>query len=140
MEKSEITRRELTAQLDNAAEESAARRTRYEQAIYYEKAAREVINAYARVKRLSPVVSSNPDPDPTKRSLKLTYNLVDWCADIESATERALAGRPDLQSAWFSIGLDQPISPALESEVLQKCGRVYAARRLEPWKYWRNAR
>lgn len=138
MEQSAITRRELSSQLDRAAEASAVRRTKQEQAIYYEKATRAVIENYVRVRQLSPIVASNPDPDPAKRSEKLTYDLINWCADVEMATEQALAGRSDLQSAWFSLGLEQPITPALEREVLQKCGRLYAARRLEPWKYWRR--
>lgn len=138
MEQVTITRRELCAQLDRAAAETAARQTKYEQAAFYEKAALAVIEGYVRVRQLSPIVASNPDPDPVKRSEKLSFALIDWCVDVESATEAALLDRPDLQAAWFDIAVQRPMKAALQSEVLQKSGRVYAARKLAPWHYWRR--
>jgi hypothetical protein len=135
-----ISRRELAAQLDKLTGQSVARQTARERAIYHEKSALAVIEAYGRIRQLSPVVSSSPDPDPIKRSEKLTYTLIDYCADVESATERALANQPELQRVWFDIALDKPAAANLRNKVLQACGRMYTARGLAPWQYWRPSR
>ena len=139
MEAVELSRRELSAQIDKIAQHAAAKRTRQEQAAYFERAALAVIEVWARIRQLEPVASSNPDPDPTKRSQRLTYSLIDWIADIELATEKALADRPDLQSVWFAIALEKPVNMRQRNETLQKCGRIYAGLGLEPWKYWRRS-
>lgn len=139
MEQVDFSRRELSSQLDRIAEQSAARRTKQEQNAYYEKAAIAVIEAYARIRQLSPVVASNLDPDPVKRSEKLTYNLLDWCVDIESGTAKALVNLPELQRVWFEIAFGNPVAAGQRNEVLQRCGRIYAARGLEPWRYWRRS-
>jgi hypothetical protein len=133
-----ISRRELTARLDKVTEQSAANHTKQERAAYYEKAALAVITEYLRIKSLSPIVASNPDPEPLTRSQRLTFDLVGYAVDIEHATEKALEGRPDLQSVWFSIALGEPVQAALRNEVSWRCGRIYSARRIEPWKYWRR--
>lgn len=135
-----ISRRELSAQLDRIAEQASARITARERALYYERTALTVIEGYARIRQLEPVVASNPDPDPIKRSEKLTYNLIDFCADVELATEKALANQPELQRVWFAIALEKPVAANLRNKVLQACGRVYVGRGLEPWKYWQPCR
>ena len=114
------------------------KRSRHEQTAYYEKVAIVVIEAWARIRQLEPVVASNPDPDPTKRSERLSYSLIDWVVGIERVTEQALANRFDLQEAWFSIALEKPVDERQRNETLQRCGRMYAARGLEPWRYWRR--
>jgi hypothetical protein len=134
---SPTTRRDLVARLEQITTQAAFRITARERALYYEKAALAVIEGYARIRQLQPIVASNPDPDPIKRSEKLTYNFIDYCADVESATEKALANQPELQRVWFDIALDKPVAANLRNKVLQTCGRVYAGRALEPWKYWR---
>lgn len=138
MEAVELSRRDLAAQLDKISEQNAVRWTRQERAAYHDKSTVAVIEAYVRIRQLEPVVSSNPDPDPNTRREKLTYGLIDWIADIEMATEQALKDRIDLQSAWFSMALDESVDLRLRSEVVSRCGRVYVGRGLEPWKYWRR--
>lgn len=138
MEQLEFSRRGLSSQLERAAEQHAVRRTKQERALYYEKAALAIIAEYARVRQLSPIAASNMDPDPVRHSDKLTYALIEWLADVELATEAALANLPELQHAWFQLALEEPIPAAQKNEVCFRCGRVYAARHLEMWKYWRR--
>jgi hypothetical protein len=138
LEQVELTRRDLFAQVDRYAAQRAAQRSHRERLAYYEKAAISTIETYTKTRTFQPLVSSNPDPYPTNRSIKLSFNLIDFCADVELATEKALAEKPELQKAWFDIALGNDVPLDLRSKVLQTCGRAYAARKIEPWKYWRR--
>lgn len=99
-----------------------------------------VIAAYVKTRELQPVIASRIDPDPSSRSQKLTATAIEFCIDIEHATEKALANEPVLQKAWFALALEEPVDPEIERRVIERCGRVYFARRLAPWLYWRPNR
>jgi hypothetical protein len=135
-----ISRREMCSRIEIEAQQAAEKRTKREQAVFYEKAALETIAAWVKIRSLAPIVSSNPDPDPIKRSERLSYPMIDWVCDIESATSKALANLPNLQLCWFDIALEKPVIASQRYEVLQKCGREYSARELMPWVYWQRSR
>lgn len=134
-----MSRRELSNRLDTFATQPPVWRSQQERELYYERVALVVIEKYVEVRSLSPLVASIIDPDHAGKSTKLTFNHLDYIADIEMATERALAHLPNLQAAWFALAKGDPIAADLRTDVLQRCGRIYAARRLEPWKYWRKS-
>jgi hypothetical protein len=94
-----------------------------------------VVAEYTRVKQLSPVVAANYDPENFGRSTKLHPGLIDWLVDVEHATTEALRDRPDLQAAWFKIALEEPVDLHLERQTIERCGRFYVARKLEPYRY-----
>jgi hypothetical protein len=105
---------------------------------HYEDVTNAVIKQYVHIKSLSPVVAQSIDPHPLLQSQKLSFDLVGYGVDIELATEQVLQDHLDLQAAWFSMALNESVSPALRKDVLWKCGRIYNARNLAPWRYWRR--
>jgi len=95
-----------------------------------------VIAEYVRLKSLPPLVASCVDPEETKLPEKLTFGLVEYIADIETATERALENRPDLQASWWHLALGEAVDQRQRNEVIWRCGRLYHAREIAPWRYW----
>lgn len=107
---------------------------------YFQDVFTATVDEYVRIRQLSPVIAHQLDPDPTVRSEKITYSLIDYAVDIEHATEAALKGRQELQCVWFDLAQKKPVDMRLAQEVGDRCGRFYAARKLEPWKYYRRNR
>ena len=95
---------------------------------------------YIRIRQLSPVVAHQIDPHPVVRSVRLSYDHIDYAVDIERATETALRDQPALQAVWFELALNRPANPKLAHQCIQACGRVYAGRRLEPFRYYQRDR
>lgn len=105
---------------------------------HYEDTFNSVVREYIHTRQLSPVVAHQIDPDPITCSEKLTALGIEFCCDVEKATEIALAGRLDLQAAWFEMAAGHHVTRTLAHEVIMKCGRLYAARKLAPWLYFRR--
>ncbi|WP_047495858.1 hypothetical protein [Terriglobus sp. TAA 43] len=126
------------SQLTDAAQAESEAFTKRERFAHYEDITNAVIREYVRIKSLHPVIAQSFDPNPVTASQKLTLDLIGYKIDIEKATEYALKDRLDLQVTWFSLALDKPVSPELREEVIWKCGRIYGARNLAPWRYWRR--
>lgn len=126
-----------SAVLSDVVESAASSfRSKGELLAYFQNSFNAVVAEYVRIKQLSPVVASTFDPEGTDRSDKLTFDLVGYAVDIERATESALRDSPELQQTWFALAQGQPADPKLAHRVIEKCGRIYSARRLEPWRYW----
>lgn len=122
----------------DAARATSNEFTKRERFAHYEDITNAVIREYVRIKSLHPVIAQSFDPSPVTTSQKLTLDLIGYKIDIEKATEYGLKDRLDLQSSWFLIALDKTVSPELRDEVIWKCGRIYSARNLAPWRYWRR--
>ena len=99
-----------------------------------------VVVEYVRLKSLCPIVSMTWDPLVSDRSQRLSCESIDYICDIEHATESALKDRPELQKTWFQLALKQPADPTLCQQCIEATGRIYTARRLAPWQYWRRNR
>jgi hypothetical protein len=57
--------------------------------------------------------------------------------DVERVTERALADKPKLQDAWWSIAKGETLGGLPEIHLIQKLHRPYRA--IDPWRYFRPA-
>lgn len=101
---------------------------------HYQNVFRAVTEAYERTRRLSPVAAHQTDP--TSHSKRLLPDSVNFVVDIQHATEKALESRLDLQDAWFKIVAGEPVEAKTTREVISRCGRLYSARKLQPWKYF----
>lgn len=116
-------------------------RSRAERDQHYSDVFRSVVQQYVEIVQLPRVSAIQIDRDAPSRSRRLTSDDIHFKIDVERATEYALGGRPELEPVWFrlaanEIGIDQQQAAA----VIHLCGRLYAARRLEPSKYYhRNA-
>jgi hypothetical protein len=123
----------------NAAHATSNTFTKRERFAHYADIVNAIIHEYVRIKNLSPIVAQTFDPHPVTTSQKLTLNVIGYKIDIENATEQALKDRLDLQAAWFGMALGERVPPELRQEVIWACGRLYAARFLQPWAYWRRS-
>jgi hypothetical protein len=105
-----------------------------------------IVEMYVRAKFTSPLSASNPDPD--SRSFRWTHGLVEYIADVESATEAVLRD-PAEQAIWHqlsiraanqmgAVGLPEPRAVSLcnATAVIKKCARIYFVRGLEPKAYF----
>src|SRR3954465_7951294 len=113
----------------------------YESHIHYEQQKRwrrifdAVIDGYRDVLCASPLVASNPDDEV--RARRLGPDLIHYKVDIENATRQALKNVV-LIKAWGKIveGVD-PVPAAVLAQLVSKCGRIYMARKLTPYDYFR---
>jgi hypothetical protein len=98
-----------------------------------------VVSQYLEVLQLPPVCAIRIDPESSSRSRRLTQIDIDFKVDTERITEAALRDRKDLQSTWFRLAAnDEMVDPKQAHEVIARCGRLYAARGLAPWFYYRQ--
>lgn len=114
-------------------------RSRAERDQCYSKVFHSVVKLYVEVVQISPVSAIQIDRDAPSRSRRLTSDDIHFRVDVERATEYALRGRLELEPVWFrlaanEVGIDQKQAAA----VIHLCGRLYAARGLEPRKYYRR--
>lgn len=115
-------------------------RSRAELLAHFENSFTATVMQYSKLKTSSPIVASCCDPDGLDRSERLTPDAIEYLADIENATRCALRDKPQLEGVWFALALGQPTEPKLAQQCMEACGRVYAARGLEPWKYHQRDR
>ena len=107
----------------------------------YERCFQAVTKSYTHIKSLAPIVACQiSNDDPTSRSEKLTIDGIHFTVDVERATERALSDRPELQPVWFRLVAGETVEPKLARQTITICGRIYAANKLEPWRYFRRNR
>jgi hypothetical protein len=127
---------------DSDSKYETIRLTKRHQALLFD----AVVEMYVRAKFTSPLSASNPDPD--SRSFKWTHGLVEYIADVESATEAVLRD-PAEQAIWHQLSIraanqmgavDLPEPPAVSlrevTDIIQKCARIYFDRGLEPKSYF----
>lgn len=99
-----------------------------------------VAKVYWRIVNSYPIVAMNPDEDAESKSYPLSFLATDYKVDIESATEKALRGKPDLQAAWFKIVAgNRSVPTSLATQVIEACAPIYEQRGLEPWAYFRRS-
>jgi hypothetical protein len=55
---------------------------------------------------------------------------------VERITELALGGDHELEAAWFKLAQGESVPRAIEAQVVNKCGRLYSARELDPRRYF----
>ena len=92
-----------------------------------------VIDGYREVKSLSPTIAANPDPQAIRR--KLTPAAIEFIADVELATRRALQDA-DLFRSWQALVEEEVIEPLLKAWIVSRCSPMYIARRLAPADYF----
>ncbi len=106
-------------------EKSKAKRTYFQQ----------VTEAYSEFREYSPVVACNYDPaSPSK---KLTHSLIHFLADVDIATKAALE-TPELIRQWESLISGEQVAPEVAAFIIVRCARVYQARKLAPYLYFRT--
>jgi hypothetical protein len=66
---------------------------------------------------------------------KLTFDLVDYLADVELAVRRVL--EPNLYSQWKTFIRGGEIPSATERVILSRCSRIFEERGLLPWIYFK---
>jgi hypothetical protein len=93
-----------------------------------------VVRAFNEVSLLSPIVAINPDP--LAKCTKLDVVGIHFLCDVELATRRALGHNPALLDQWQRLihGDDVPNA----TNIIDRCSRVYHARQLLPYLYFRN--
>jgi hypothetical protein len=97
---------------------------------------------------LHPVVCSAFDNDAPTRSQKLSFDHVDFAADVKSAVVFAFRGRSDrtqLEDAMDVIvgpndEVRASLDPLLNAKVARLCSPVFAKRGLDPAMYFRRIR
>lgn len=127
---------------DSDSKYESLRLTKRHQALLFD----AVVEMYVRAKFTNPLSASNPDPD--SGSFKWTHGLVEYIADVESATEAVLRD-PAEQVIWHqlsiraanqmgAVGLPEPHAVSLReaTDVIQKSAQVYFDRGLEPKSYF----
>jgi hypothetical protein len=93
---------------------------------------------------VSPIVAGSLDPDVVPR--KLGADLIHFLVDIEIASRRAL-GSTALFEQWKALvyRLFDETAPAtvltpMDLRIIQRCGRIYKARNLQPRAYFQRFR
>lgn len=93
----------------------------------------KVIDTYLDFRQRHPLTAVNYDlyAPPTK----LTFDLVDYLADVELAVRRVL--EPNLYSQWKTFIRGGEIPSATERVILARCSRIFEERGLLPWIYFK---
>jgi hypothetical protein len=96
------------------------------------------MTAYVECKGLPELCAQQIDDSPITEIRRKTPTVIEFCADVEMATERILGGNPTLERGWFRIACGERVEPDIANEVYRRCGRTYFARELQPWLYFRR--
>jgi hypothetical protein len=93
-----------------------------------------VVETYSNIRQRHPLAAINLDPfaPPTK----LTFDLVDYLADVELATWHVLT--PALYGLWQRLIEGEKIPAASERVIIARCSRIYGSRGLLPVTYFRR--
>ena len=94
----------------------------------------QVIKTFIDISNRPPLAAVNCDPfaPPTK----LTFDLVDYLADVELAVRRVLS--PSLYAMWQDLIDGEEIPAATERVIVSRCSRIFEERQLLPWKYFKK--
>jgi hypothetical protein len=93
------------------------------------------IESYLAIRFRHPVQCVNLD-ETQPRSKGLNNTAIDFRIDTEHAIEFALRNTPELHETVLGIINDEPVDAKLAAEVMDKCGKIFAARGLEPYRYF----
>lgn len=108
---------------------------------YLDRVFRSTVSQYVEVIQLPAICAIQIDRESPSRSRRWTPQDAHYKCDVEHATEIALRDRIDLQQAWFRlVAEDATVHQKETEEVISRCGRLYAARGLSPWTYYRENR
>jgi hypothetical protein len=94
-----------------------------------------VIKGYQVLAENQPLVAVNYDPQGVRH--KLTPDVVNFLADVEMATERALK-TPELLKLWKAVVAEEQVATSAIRRIARLCGRLYRSRGLAPIDYWRR--
>lgn len=98
------------------------------------------MSAWVAIRSLPAVVAMPIDPDRSvRRNHKWTPSLAHFVCDVERITAEALKDAPDLQLPWFALAAGETVDPHIEKAVVNKVGRLYSARGIDPPVYFRKA-
>lgn len=97
---------------------------------------------------LYPVVCSSFDNDAPTRSQRLSFDHIDFMADVKSAVVfvfKGRANRRELEDAMdvivdFDEAVRVTLDPLLETKLVSLCSPVFAKRGLDPAIYFRKIR
>jgi hypothetical protein len=101
-----------------------------------------VAETYGKVRNLPPTVSSTIDDDPTSHSCKWTPQSCHFQIDVEHAIRDAIGDRADteeLYDAWERLVESMDIIGSLERTLIERAGKLFKIRGLEPRDYFRPA-
>jgi hypothetical protein len=109
--------------------------TEYSQLRSARQAFRLTTEAYLRTRSLSPLVAYSYDDAVPSR--KLGPAAIEFIADVENATKKALGGNQALLDQWQQLVYDGANVPN-STAIIGRCGRPYRIRKLLPWEYFRT--
>lgn len=95
----------------------------------------KVVTAYAEC-RAYPAVCGVTYDEFLPPNSKLTPTVIEFLADVDAATHRALDSA-GLYPAWERIVAEQAVPMNTRAKVTNLCAKVYIARRLQPFDYFR---
>lgn len=96
-----------------------------------------VIETYRQFREYSPVVAVNYDP--TAHSKKLVPAVINFLADVDLATKKVLK-TDELLRLWQALVDEQPVLAEAAASIAHRCARIYRARGLAPYHYFRVLR
>ena len=96
-----------------------------------------VIEAYRQFREYSPVVAVNYDP--ACRNKKLITAIIHFLADVDTATKQVLKSA-NLIEKWQALIDEQSVSAEAAAVIAHRCGRIYRAKGLAPYSYFRVIR
>lgn len=96
--------------------------------------------AYLETRERQPFGASTAYLDDGERSTRLTIGGIEFCIDIEKATETALQNDAVLLDAWERLALEEKVDSHIANDIEQRCGRMYVQRGLLPQTYFRRSK
>jgi hypothetical protein len=112
-------------------------RKQYERTKANQKYFESVIDAYREFREYSPVIAVNYDP--ASRSKKLVPGVINFLADVEIATKKVLT-TGTLIRQWQALIDEEPLPVEVAGSIAHRCGRIYRAKGLAPYTYFRVIR
>jgi len=98
-----------------------------------------VIEAYKDTRNLHPIQSCRWD-ETARQGRTLGPQAIDFLVDVERACTAALQSAPELHATFARIIAEEPTDAKLTAQVMGRCGRVFASRKLLPHDYFRTIR
>lgn len=117
-----------SGRFDSISNSNRTRTQNRQRAADYEDVFYRTAQTYCLIRSYPPVAAASYDPNPNSRPHRWTPALAVFLADVEKATELSLRDNPEGQSVWFQLAAGEVVKNKIAHQVIQRCGRLYAAR------------